>query len=109
MASAIVKHGQDQPAGIEVLDKIKLHDGNGFRSGDDTAPLSSHAANRQRSSQAGVFELAAQVITLIDETRLCETSSQRAQVEARNFFCNLMRSLRHLAITVSEQALATIE
>jgi hypothetical protein len=35
MASAIVKHDQDQPAGIEVLDKIKLHDGDAFRSRDD--------------------------------------------------------------------------
>ncbi|QNP81965.1 hypothetical protein [Agrobacterium tumefaciens] len=45
MAAAIINRGRTQSVTIEALEKIKLRDGDAFRSGDDWVTLSSHACH----------------------------------------------------------------
>jgi hypothetical protein len=61
IATPIINRNPDQSADIEVLEKIKLNDGDAFRAGDDGMSVSSHAGNRQESSQASVIYMTAQV------------------------------------------------
>ncbi len=84
MAAVIISLARTQFANIEVLDIIKLNDGDAFRGGEDQTfypPMPQiDRETRWRASSARQCKF----LTLINRARPRETSSQGEQIEARN-------------------------